>query len=594
MEQRCLFGPGTSSSRNEIDYLGRFSASIDLLQNKPFHSTAFANYDHTLRNNDFFRTVTVDSWRYGVRSALRLANWTFTMDYSHRDETATSPYPVNTVVTTTNVVGGTNVVTVRTNRAIVDQKIVARDDNVTLAARNERFSGGTALNYNWSRYTRADAGRLGEGNDHAVSIGDNERFGANDKYKLNSSLSFLRRDSSAETSDEAVGNLNFNALHRPSLSSFYDLNFDYFTTGSFDSESYGGQAGLQHQLYESLLSTFLVRGTEFDTSDPTTTTSTLRYGGGFTEVYTKRLSEANRLRVSNALLIDHTEQHVDSQSVISIINERHTFSEGGGPVDNFFLNLPNVINSSIVITDDHDSQPPYLENFDYRIMPNGSRTLIERLSGSRIGTNAVVLVDYSAQPTPSGSYQTLTEAFEVRLELLHNLVGVYGRVNLSLNNAPTALRIQDVTAFTLGTDLTWRWLRAGAEYQIYDSTLSDYRSARLFQSLVFRPDRSSTLGFEFTEAWIDYVSANRQEEDFTFITRYHRALTHRLGLDADAGVALRRGAGVDQVLATVRPSLKYVVGKMTIDVGYNYEYELFLNNEERQKQMFFFRCKRTF
>jgi hypothetical protein len=586
--------PGSSSTRREFEFLGRAGTTLDLLQNKPLHASAFVNYDHTYRDNDFFNRVTVESWRAGAGSSLQLGNWNFTLDYMHRDETSSSPFPFTQVVMVTNVVGGTNVVTVRTNKQTLDQQIVARDDTVAFAARNERISGGTALNYSWSSYTRADAGRLGEGNDHSVSIGDNERFGDLERYRLNTSASYFRRDSSAETSDEVLGNLNINAQHRPHLNSFYDLNYDYFTTGNFDSSSYIGQGALQHQLYDSLTSTLLFRGLGVDTSDSTTKISTLRYGGGFTEVYTKHLSDTARLRLSNALLVDHTDQHVDTQNVISIKNERHTFSESGGPANTFFLNLPNIIVSSIVITDEHDTQPPFLENFDYRVVPNGSRTIIERLSGSRIATNAVILVDYDAEPTPSGNYETVSEAFEARLELWQSLMGIYGRINLSLNNAPTDLRIQNLTAYTVGSDLNWKWLRAGAEYVIYDSTLSDYRSARVFQSLTFRPDAASTFGLEFTEAWIDYTSAHRQEEDFQFITRYHRGLTHHLALDADAGVSLRRGAGVDQILATVRPALKYVVGKMTVDSGYDYEYELFLNNEERQKHMFFVRLKRNF
>lgn len=587
--------PGSSSSRDEFDYLGRFAGSVDFLQNKPFHATAFMNYDHTFRDNDFFNRVTVDSWRYGARSSLRLRNWDFTLDYSHRDETSSNPYPVTGVVTVTNVVGGTNVVTVKTNQHTETLAIISRDDTITFAAHNERFSGGTVLNYTWDRYTRADAGRLGEGNDQSVSAGDSERWGANDKYKLNTTASYLHRDSSVDTSDEVIGNLSFNAQHRPRLTSFYDLNYDYFKEGDFNSQTYAGEASLQHQLYDSLTSTLMLRGSDFDSSDPTTSTSTLRYGGGLSEVYNKRLSDTSRLRLSNSILIDHTDQHVDSENAISIKNERHTFSEGGGLPDAFFLNLPNVIASSIVVTDDHDSQPAYIENFDYRVIQNGSRTLIERLSPfSQIPPNAVVLVDYDAIPTPSGNYETVTEGFEVRLEFWQGLLGVYGRVNLSLNNAPSELRIQNVHAYTVGSDLTWRWLRAGAEFNIYNSTLSDYESARLFQTLTFRPDAESTFGLEFTEAWIDYTSAHRQEQDFQVITRYHRALTHHLAVDADAGVSLRRGAGFDQTLAVIRPSLKYVVGRMSIDTGYNYQYELFLNNEERQKHMFFFRLKRTF
>jgi len=75
---------------------------------------------------------------------------------------------------------------------------------------------------------------------------------------------------------------------------------------------------------------------------------------------------------------------------------------------------------------------------------------------------------------------------------------------------------------------------------------------------------------------------------------YNRQLTRRWGLNLDAGVSYRQGNGVDQVLAAFRPSIKYALGKLTLDAGYDYEYELFLNSEQRQKHMFFIRMKRFF
>jgi hypothetical protein len=77
---------------------------------------------------------------------------------------------------------------------------------------------------------------------------------------LNTSASYFRRESSVETSDEVIGYLNFNAQHRPDLSSYYDLNYDYFTTGDFDSRSYMGHGALQHQLYDSVNSMLLLPG----------------------------------------------------------------------------------------------------------------------------------------------------------------------------------------------------------------------------------------------------------------------------------------------------------------------------------------------
>lgn len=585
-----------SSARRDFDALGHLSFTADLLSGKPYHASAFVNYDHTFRDNDFFTRTIVDSWRYGARASWQINKaWTISLDYVHRDEISTSPFPVTRTVVVTNVISGTNVVTTRTNQFTTDQTTTTHDDTVTFGVRNERTHGGSSLNYTFDRYTRNDLGAIGEGQDHSINLGDGERFGADDKYKLNSSATFLHRDSLVEVSDEFIADENFAAEHRPDLSSFYDFNYDRFhTENNFDSETFGGQAALRHQLYDSLTSTLILRGSDYNTSDPDNSTDTLRYGGGFGEFYTKRLTDEHRIRVSNSLFVDHTDQTTETSALVTVQNERHNFSEGGAPPGTFFLGLVNVVPSSIVVTDENDTQPPFLEGFDYRVVVNGSRTLIERLPGSRIGPAQIVLVDYNAAPSPSGSYNTLTEFFELRFELWKNLLGIYGRINLSLNDAPIELRVQDVHAYTVGTDLNWRWLRAGAEYQIYDSTESNYRSARAFQSFLFRPDEASTLGLDFTEAWIDYIDAGRTEEQFQFITRYHRSLTRHLGFDADAGVSIRRGNGVDQTLATIRPTIKYVIGKTTIDAGFDYEYELFLNSEERMKEMFFFRLKRYF
>jgi hypothetical protein len=116
----------------------------------------------------------------------------------------------------------------------------------------------------------------------------------------------------------------------------------------------------------------------------------------------------------------------------------------------------------------------------------------------------------------------------------------------------------------------------------------------MFQSAAFRPDDASTLTIDFSEAWIDYVDTDRHEENYQLISRYRRMMTRRLGFDVDGGVSLRRGLGADQVLAVLRPSIKYMIGKTTVDAGYDYEYKLFLNNEERQRHMFFLRVKRMF
>ena len=576
-----------ASSRNEWEYLGHFSANVDLLENKPYHGSFFVNSDHTFRDNDFFSRVTVDSLRYGARANWHFGNWTLSADYLHRDEDSTSPFPVTQVTVTTNIVNGTNVVTLKTNKHNFDQVVTSKENTATFGARHERGLGATDFNYSWNQYTRLDAGRVGEGNDHSFSLADSEHFGPHDRYRLNANLGYLLRDSMVETSDELQGNLNFSIEHRPNLNSYYDVSYDHFETDFFNSDSYLGQVFLRHQLYESLTSTLTLRGADYESSAQNNTGYTRRYGGGFSEDYVKQVGISSRLRIDNSVYVDHTDQ----KNTGTAKNERHSFTEGGPVPDSFFLNLPDVLQFTIIVTDVNNSQPPLLRDFDYRVTQFGSRTVIERLHP---GVPNNVLVDYQSQPTPPGSYETVSDGFQIRYELWKNLLGVYARVNLSVNNAPAELRVQSVRSYTFGSDLTWRWLRAGAEYEIYDSTESDYESVRMFQSVAFHPDEVSTLSLDSTETWIDYKTAHRSEFDYQFISRYHRPLTRRLRFDVDAGISVRRGAGVDQILAAVRPSIRYVIGKMTIDAGYDYEYELFLNSEEREKHMFFIRARRVF
>jgi hypothetical protein len=553
-----------SVDRDKFQYLGRFNGNAHFLNHRPFNGSLFGNYDHTFRDYDFFSRVTVDSWRYGGRVNYREGPLYLTALYTHRDEDVSGQVAPSST----------------------------REDTVGFDGRLERARGQTALTYTFLQYDRSDIGRTGSGTDHTVTISDSERFGSREQFRFNGNASYTRRDTDFESSDQISTGASFAADHRRNLSSFYSVNYDRFDLGDFASDNVVAQGQLRHQLYESLTSTLLAQGSSFEAGDHVSEGYTRRYGAGFSEAYTKRLGARHRLRINNSLLVER----VESQGISRVENEPHSFSSGGGgaPPDSFFLNLPNVNEATIEVTDQNDTPPPYVRGLDYDVIRLGTRTLIQRLPGSRIPSDATVLVDYEAEPTPAGEYTALSEQFSIRVDLWDNLWGLYGRLTLYANTAPEELHVQDLVSYAVGTDVNWRWARAGAEFEIYDSSEASYRSARLFQSFSFKLDPVSTLGVDFTETWTDYVDANRQEQHYRAITRYRRMVGRGLTVDADAGVALRRGRGVDQTLATFRPNVQYRVGRMTLAAGYNLEYELFLDREERIKHLLFLRLRRTF
>jgi len=385
---------------------------------------------------------------------------------------------------------------------------------------------------------------------------------------------------------------DLNLEHRPDLNSLYALSYDRFETGNFQADNYYGQAQLRHQLYESLTSTLIFEAADNESQDGGGNGFTRRYGGGFAESYTKNLSTISRLRLSNSLLVEH----VDSKGISTVENEQHSFTTGtgGAPPGNFFLNQPNVRAATLRIFNVARTRQ-YNSGVDYLVFTEGSLTRVQRIVNSGVPTmDDTVVCDYSAEPTPEGNYETLNEAFTVRVDFWNNLWGVYGRVNVFANNAQAALRVQDLFSMAVGTDLSWRWLRAGAEYEYYDSSFSSYRSARLFQGVSFNLDGSSSISADFSELWTRYLDSGRNEQTYTFITRYRNLLTTSLALNIEGGVSRREGEGVDQTLATVRPGIDYTVGRTTLRAEYDYEYDFYLNNEERMRHMFLLRLRRVF
>jgi hypothetical protein len=459
-------------------------------------------------------------------------------------------------------------------------------DVVGFGARNDRKSGSTEATYTYDQFSNSAVGSETSGIDHTLTLSDSETMGSREQIRLGTGASYTRRDDSSLPSDEFTATASLTAEHHDNLTSYYDFGFDRYTTGTFESENYLGQAQLKHHLYDSLDSTLIARGNDYENSDSFNDGYTRRYGLGFNEAYTKHLSETVRLRVDGSLM----GEHVDQQNIGTAVNEAHSFATAGAGVPNsFFLNLPNVDQSTIKVWNVGRTQL-YVEGIHYTVFQNGDLTAIQAILTSGIDLN--VVVDYSAQPTPAGHYETLTDSAGVRFEFWNNHWGIFARYSSFINDAPKELNVPDLNLYQVGTDFLWRRLRAGVDYTYYDSSLSSYKTARAFENLASNLDQDSSISLDLSQMWTRYIDAHREETDYRFLTHYHRRLTPRLRLDAEGGFDLRSGEGADQTLATVRLGIDYAVGKTTFKAGYDYEYSLFLNNEERNNHRFVVSVKR--
>ena len=556
--ERITLPGGAAQTRDEYRYLGRFSCRTEVLPGKPYHGSFFGGYSHDFRDYDLFNRAIVDSWNHGAQAAWELHPVTLGANYYHRDED----------VSTLN--GLTS----------------SRDDALGLSVAHAREAGQTSLGGSYNQYSHVDYGTAGSGSSYSVSLADSEQFGNRRQCRLDTSLNYFRQDYINQPNDQLTGQANLTVEHQPNLTSSYGLNYDRYNTGSLNSDNIAGHAQLTHRLYESLNSTLLVQGANYEATSPLVSGFNRRYGVAWMEHYTKTLGLGMRLTLNNSLQGDHVEQ----QNLNSIQNEAHTFGAGGAPPETFFLNVPNVNQASIAVWNSDRSQR-YLLGSHYRLFVNGTVTQIERQPGSGMADS--VKVDYDVEPTAPGQYDTLAETFGVRLDLWNNRWALYARGHLSWNTAPAAMRVPGMANFAFGTDYTWRWLRAGAEYSIYDSTLAQYNMFRLYESVNLRFNDATSGGLDFTQSWLDYVSSLRQEQDYRFTAYVQRSLSRHLRLNARGGYDLRSGVGVDQDLLVFRLDLDYNIGRTTIKAGYDYEHDVYLNTEVRVRHLFTLRLRRS-
>ena len=205
-----------------------------------------------------------------------------------------------------------------------------------------------------------------------------------------------------------------------------------------------------------------------------------------------------------------------------------------------------------------------------------------------------MLVDYRAQGSPSGTYDTVTGVFNVRIGLWNDLLAFYYRMSSVQNSRVPNLLLQNMDIYSVGAECSWRWLHTGAEYISNASTFSTYSGVSLYQSLAFKLGDRSTWNFDFSESQTHYLDASREEQDYSAITRYQRTFTQSFGMQFDAGVAVRRGTGVNQTLATARSSLDWKLGRLTVKAGYSFEYGKYEASDERRKHMLFISAQRSF
>lgn len=563
-----LPGGGT---RSDPYSLLRYQMNASILKEKPYAASFFAEREQTTTDYDFFTRAIVDQQSLGGRAGYAEGPVPFSVSFRQ------SSQDISGIV----------------HPLTLDQS------TLVFAAYNERSPGHrTDLSYTLDDYSRQETDAYTQqGRNHLVSLTDVETFGPKDRLRLNSILNYNQLDTttapwtSADTTERFdrffTDHEYLNWKHTEHLQSDYNYSYNLQDSGPLRTDGQAASAAVRHQLYESLSSAFDVHTQLMSSRGDGSTLDVTRYGLGLNETYTKRLDRWGRLTLGYGGLLDHEQRDTSGPSQF-ILGETHVLSDDVLT----FLAQPRVNRLSIQVWD-ASGNVLYRELLDYLIIPHGERTQIQRVVGGQIPNGASVRVDYSVAPQPSDSYSTFANQFQIRLDLFQGLLGLYGHLNLQDNYGGQSLVLENITDQVVGMDVTWRFLRAGAEYEVYDSNLAPYRAARLFENLTFEANASTTLSLDAAQSWSTFPNSNTGLTSQQVIARVQLRLAPSLSVNTEGGVRFEHGYGYDQQLATARFNLQFKSGKLALQTGYEYEDQAF-TGAQNLRHFFFLRAKRSF
>jgi hypothetical protein len=552
--------PGYSQVRNETANLFNYVATVNFLSSKPYNASFFASQDHTYNNYDFFNTVTADGTRYGGRLGWSEKTFNLSADMGYRD------------LLTSGLTGTSEISETYLNFNGLDQ----------------RQHGSSTLTYSFDHFgNQLNGGPVQTATSQSVGGSDTETFGSYDQFTSTTGASYGWAEYSAQDAETFNATENLVAKHTPNLESFLALNYQDSHLNEASASVFQGDAGLRHQLYESLSSTLDFHGNYSTASAPGASATTDRYGVGLNEGYSKRLGSWGHLSIGGGAVVDHYD-FSSSSGAITTINESHVLHDTSVT----FLNNPRVNFASVLVTGP-GGVPTYINGVDYRLIPAGELTQIQRIPTSiNLPDGSTILVSYTSDSASNASFETLNLSCDIRLDLF-NTVGLYGRLNSVNNNAPPQALAETLTDWVGGADVTWRCVRAGAEYEDFDSNFTQYRAMRLFETLSVPLGETSHLGLNFNQVFYHYPLAQDQTQ-YQFIAVFNTQLSSWLAWNVEGGYYRQEALGATQDLAAARTGLILTYGKLTFKTGYQYNYQNIEHAEVRDRNFFYVQLRRDF
>ena len=555
----------TYEKRNET--LDEYSLFAQLLRKKQYPTTFYANKSENLIPRQFLGSLRTDRENRGASLSIKSKQWPMLFQYSTSE---------------------TNQDSLTSNAS----DFFRRNEEEYNYSLNHDFSELSHISFDFDKsdITQKTIGATIETKAEKYSLLHNLMFGSQKQNNLNSFFNYVN-----QTGTFAFENLQWEERlrlqHSKDFLTTYDLRYTDSKRDTLTNKEIRGQAGLEHRLYESLVTNanFFVSSTDIGTQG-----NLFQEGGTLAFNYRKK-NPFGFLLSSYSASLSQSKQSGGSGTGV-VINESH-IAKDITPVE---LDRTNIDILSIRVKT--STGLLYQEGEDYTISQQNGRVLLFIIIAGGVtlpnfSEGEEFFVDYNFYIEPKRQEDTFRQIFSVR-ERFDNGLSIYyshRKQNQNVSSTITEITPDEFTTDTVGGEFTKKGLFLMAEYSDEKSTQIPSRSKLIQGSYNWLLNTNTNVNVGVTNHWLDFGAPDARS---VVLFKTGVELSTRLADNCSISARTDYRDEKDSRLGTTRgfqvnSELKYDFRQLSITTGFEIN-SLDRRNDRIDGSFFYFKLKRFF
>jgi hypothetical protein len=465
------------------DELSEYSASAQILRSKPYSATLNANKSQDLIARQFLGPLRADRQSEAASVFVREGSWPMLFQYS-TSETSQDGFDPFT------------------------PDFFAREDERFRYSVDHDFSKLSHLHFDLDRTEarQESVGAVVDTDTDTYTLAHDYTFGANEQHRLDSLFNYIDQGGSFEFENLRLQE-RLKLQHAPDLLSKYDLQYTQLDRETLSSEQIRGQAGLEHRLFDSLVTNADAFISETDLGNE----GALSQYGGILGLSYKKMNPWGILFSSYSANFTRSEQTGGTGKGV-VIGEAHTATDVI-PVE---LDRSNIDISTIRVR--NAGGILFQEGDDYTIFQSSGRVFLNTIVvGGMIPPNftegEAFFVDYEFFIEPEREEDTFRQSFTIRERFQNGISLFYGfrMQEEDVTSTVTEVVPDEYTVHTAGADYTHKGLFLAAEYSAEDSTLIPLTSTKLEGRYRWMLGPATTAGVGLMNQWLEFGAPDARE-----------------------------------------------------------------------------------